>query len=326
MNTISKYYYHQLDSEQRVAYNLIYEGLSKFSNKIILPLAPKNNLKKIYQSVLWDNPVLFFTISFQYVTDVRKRIIVLTPTYRYSRDVVRQWSDILISYLHSFDYMKSKSDLQKELFVHDYCLNKLKYDYFFKKQSFSPLGPMIFDTGVCEGIAKFVKILFDYLGVGCVLVSGKAINGTTQIAEPHMWNIVEIDDGCYHLDVTYDMTLSKNIPRYDYFNLNDIEIKKDRTIHSNAPRCLIPNQDYYTVNSMTVYSLKEMEHHIRTNLLKGKKHMVIKLSNRNLFTSINLTGKIIDFATRQYRKIFSQSVSIVVNYNPSQQVFELIFT
>ena len=61
-------------------------------------------------------------------------------------------------------------------------------------------------VGVCEGIAKSVKVLCDTLGIWCMIaVCGN--NPEKGIKYRHTWNIVKIDGQYYHLDVTFDNTL-----------------------------------------------------------------------------------------------------------------------
>jgi transglutaminase/protease-like cytokinesis protein 3 len=105
--------------------------------------------------------------------------------------------------------------VEKELFVHDFCLEHFAYDDTFKEHSFSPLGLLVYKTAVCEGISKFVKIVLDYLGVECMLVSGTALGSSDKPPELHMWNIVKINGNTYHLDVTFNMSQKTGVKRYD---------------------------------------------------------------------------------------------------------------
>lgn len=79
--------------------------------------------------------------------------------------------------------------------------------------------------GVCEGIAKAVKVLCDALGIWCMIaICGN--NPEKGIKYRHTWNIVRIDGQFYHLDATFDNSLGKCSVtgaeiRYDYFNLDD---------------------------------------------------------------------------------------------------------
>ena len=200
------------------------------------------------------------------------------------------------------------------------------YDNTFNEHSFSPLGLLVYRSAVCEGISKFVKIVLDYLGVECMLVSGKATNNTIQRTELHMWNIVKISGNPYHLDVTFDMSLRTRMKRYDYFNLSDSEIEKDHIITSNAPKCIKSGKDYYSANSLVVFDFKEMRGLIKNQLKSGKRHLIFKLNNDELNSRTDIVEEIIKIAIQQFQRLYIRSVSVEVSYNPSQYIYEIKFT
>ena len=73
-------------------------------------------------------------------------------------------------------------------------------------------------------MAKAVKILCDELGIWCIVALSDA-NPDKGIKYRHAWNVIRIDGKYYHLDVTFDNTLSRDdAVRYDYVNLADKQI------------------------------------------------------------------------------------------------------
>jgi hypothetical protein len=170
-----------------------------------------------------------------------------------------------------------------------------------------------------------VKIVLDYLGVECMLITGTVIGTLDKPPEPHMWNIVKINGRTYHLDVTFDISQKTGVKRYDYFNLPDCEIERDHTITSNAPRCQTIGRDYYSANSLVFNDYKTMGVHIKRELSNGRKHIVVKL-NRQLCWGHNVVGEIIETALQQCKLRFFQNTSVEVSYNPSQYVFEIAFS
>ena len=143
---------------------------------------------------------------------------------------------------------KTFSQWDKEKYIHDFLCESIHYDKLKKPYSHEIIGPLGHGVGVCEGIAKSVKVLCDALGIWCMIaVCGN--NPEKGIKYRHTWNIVKIDGQYYHLDVTFDNTLGnyekkenqkpenktprntsgKNKAgkaeqmdfRYDYFNLDD---------------------------------------------------------------------------------------------------------
>ena len=56
------------------------------------------------------------------------------------------------------------SELEKEQYVHDFICENVHYDKLKKPYSHEIIGPLGHGVGVCEGIAKSVKVLCDALG------------------------------------------------------------------------------------------------------------------------------------------------------------------
>ena len=220
------YYYGRLTDEQKKLYRVIKSGLESMTKEIKLPLKPINEISLIFNSILLDNPMIFYVSSFSQTNDLYKQKCIVRPDYKYALSFVKQHVSYIQDYLKAFDGIKAKSDIVKEIYVHDYCLNNFRYDYSFGEYSFSVLGLVLNGTAVCEGIAKFVKLSLDYLGVNSLVVYGRAKNPIyDDKMEMHAWNMVEIERKTYHLDVTFDMSLKVKVNRYDYFNLADEDIK-----------------------------------------------------------------------------------------------------
>lgn len=107
------------------------------------------------------------------------------------------------------------SEWEKEKYVHDFICENIRYDKLKKSYSHEIIGPLGQGVGVCEGIAKAVKVLLDALGVWCVI----AICGNN----PETSEI-----------------------RYDYFNLDDSQIFRDHEpLIAPAPHCGDHEHFYY---------------------------------------------------------------------------------
>ena len=61
------------------------------------------------------------------------------------------------------------SEWDKEKYVHDFICENIRYDKLKKPYSHEIIGPLGHGVGVCEGIAKSVKVLCDALGVWCII-------------------------------------------------------------------------------------------------------------------------------------------------------------
>jgi len=326
-SSLNKYNYYcgRLTEEQKVIYGTMLSGIRAFDDEIKLPLIPINETSMIFDCLLLDNPLIFYVSSFSQSNDFYKKKSAIKPNYKYARQFVKQNVRVVMKYLHTFDSLKTKGDIEKETYIHDYCLENFSYDYTFSDYSHSILGPVLNKTAVCEGIAKFTKLVFDYLGVKSIVVRGKAKNPALEDSarEMHAWNIVKIDGKAYHLDVTFDMTLKGKKNRYDYFNLSDEDIKKDHIITDNVPACTTTGNDYFSINSLFVHNSSELGTFINNNLKNGKKHITVKLVNvRN---TENIVEKITRIAQKQYASIYTSGFTVEIGCNPGQMVFEINF-
>lgn len=84
-------------------------------------------------------------------------------------------------------------------------------------QSHSIVGPVLRGRGVCDGISKTAKMLFQVLGGKAHVIDGVAKNAASFSYEPHAWNLVRTNQRWYHWDITFDNTISGNSICYDYF-------------------------------------------------------------------------------------------------------------
>lgn len=113
--------------------------------------------------------------------------------------------------------------------VHDYIINNSKYDSARsdKKESIyksnTAYGTLLQGYGICGGYSDAMKIFLDRFGVNNYKIS----------SENHVWNLVNIDNAWYHLDLTWDDPVVKDeqgniidILEYDYFLITTDELHK----------------------------------------------------------------------------------------------------
>lgn len=70
------------------------------------------------------------------------------------------------------------------------------------------IGALTGGTGnmrpVCEGYSKAMKVLCDAANIPCVITTGNAYAAPGAKAEPHSWNIIQVDGVWYPTDVTWN--------------------------------------------------------------------------------------------------------------------------
>lgn len=170
-----------------------------------------------------------------------------------------------------------------------------------------------------SGFSKLYKLVLDELGIENYLIYGKGFVHTLSDSEEHAWNLVKIDNDFYHVDVTYDATLSMHdYIRYDYFLIDDTLISVDhywnRSIIPNANnnKFYIYNQDKYVVSSRA-----ELGQKIYERIKENCYDFVLKLP-QNLDT--NLIQKIVLECTLAAINVKRMDGEVSVNVNPTQNI------
>ena len=165
---------------------------------------------------------------------------------------------------------------EKEKYVHDFICSNVTYDKLKKQYSHEIIGPLQQGIGVCEGIAKTVKILCDRMGLECLIAISESAPDRG-IRYRHAWNLVKLKNTWYHLDATFDNTLGKDREtseiRYDYFNLDDSQIFRDHEpLIAPAPHCGDHEHFYYKEKKL---SFTKKEDVYKRSLQAAKKGRVL---------------------------------------------------
>ena len=182
-------------------------------------------------------PELFYikNIRIRYFTEKASHCTVI-PEYRFT---ISQTHDTLISMSRHcrelVDKYKQCSDFQKEKAIHDYIAMTVKYKDTEAPYSHEAPGAVLYQIGVCEGIAKAFKYLSDQLGLQSVVVFGASNEQGNEGG--HAWNLVKVNGVFYHIDTTFDTTISSSCIRYDYFNLSDADIQSSHHWDDELPEC-----------------------------------------------------------------------------------------
>ena len=101
---------------------------------------------------------------------------------------------------------------------------------------------------------------------------GAGNNPEKGIKYRHTWNIVRIGGQYYHLDATFDNTLSKDdTVRYDYVNLSDKQIARDHEpVIWKVPACPDGDHFYYKEKKLSFTKIEEVEKRALQAAKKGK--------------------------------------------------------
>lgn len=226
------YYYTKMSKPQQAVYYAIYQGLMALSDSFQVPKLEGRELSDVFFQLRLDHPEIFWAEGFHYRYYQDSANITFLPEYIFEKGKIKEHQKALKARVEKLVRPAMKlSEWEKEKYVHDFICENVHYDKLKKSYSHEIIGPLGQGVGVCEGIAKSVKVLCDALGIWCMIaICGN--NPEKGIKYRHTWNIVKIGGTYYHLDATFDNTLGKHSfgakeIRYDYFNLDDKNIFRD---------------------------------------------------------------------------------------------------
>ncbi len=265
------YYYSQMNKQQQRIYQVIKSGLESLSQSFDVQRMEGTELSDIFYKLRLDCPEIFYASTFHYSFYEDSTLVKIKPVYLFEKNKIREHQMAMSARVEKLArVVKDKSDWEKEQYIHDFICENVTYDKLKKQYSHEILGPLGQGVGVCEGIAKTVKILCDQLSIPCIVAISEN-NPEKRIKYRHAWNVVRINGVWNHLDATFDNTLGKRDVRYDYFNLDDKSIFKDHEpVIYKIPACSEGNHFYYKEKKLSFTKLEDVAKRCQQAIKKGK--------------------------------------------------------
>lgn len=279
MAAANQYYYEMLGKEQRKAYHAMITGLMNLDSSFMVPRLSGKELSEIFFLIRLDHPEIFWSTRYTYQFYPGSDYVEMIPEYLFPKAKIREHKEALASRVRKLarPAESMKTELEKELYIHDFVLDHIHYDKLKKSYSHEIIGALENGVAVCEGIAKAVKILCDALNIWCVIALSDN-NPEKGIKYRHTWNIIKINKNYYHLDATFDNSLTNGssnhplavkVPRHDYFNLSDKQIFRD---HEPAiyrlPVCTDSDHTWYREKKLSFTRMEEVKKRITSAVRK----------------------------------------------------------
>lgn len=268
--------------EENSLYNILREGLYKGESRIRFDanlLGPDGEkIFHIVDKILWKNPDILYYQSGKYSSGV------FTPNFSKPvgeklnhQEMIREIRNKIMVNIISQDM----DDYTKVKAIHDYIVDNTSYarEHLDGKEvssgSYTVYGVLIKGRAVCEGYAKTMKYLLDYINIDNIIVVGTA-NG-----DNHAWNLVNIGGEYYHIDATWNDPIredGRDIIIYDYFNLNDQVIGNTHTWRrEDYPLASGEKYNYYYYNGLVALDYKEFYSKLEEALLANEEEISLKL-------------------------------------------------
>ena len=315
-----RYYYGQLSRPLQGVYDALLGGFCALAPAIWVPLLAPEKLADVYLRLKLDEPLVFYVSSYRYRYARGAAHMEVLPEYLFDKNTIRTQQQAVQARLARLTRpLVGKTEPEKELAVHDFILQNVRYDKLKKPYSHEILGPMTQGVGVCEGIAKTVKALCDALGLWCIVALCEA-NPEKGIRYRHTWNVVRLGGQYYHVDATFDNSLQRGAPRYDYLNLDDSHIFRDHEpLVLPIPACTDAKGFYYRSCSFT--RPEELEKRLQQALRKKQPVFVFHWRGGGLNREI--LGELLSIASRQAEQ---RGKTASCSVNMPQAVIQFSFT
>lgn len=207
-------YYNMLDDKGKHVYRQVYANADALY-PTFMPVENVNSaqLKNIFAAVYNDHPELFWVETAYSCKFTRAgQCIEIDLTFNST-------AQELDSAKNSFDAQVAEiiagtvslpDNYSKEKYVHDQLLEKVSYNSGAAMNQ-SAYSALVNGQTVCAGYSRAFQYILQQLGIPCYYCTGYA-------GESHAWNIVQLNDGFYNVDTTWDDAADGS---YDYFNKTD---------------------------------------------------------------------------------------------------------
>ena len=270
---MEQYYYNRLNKAQQNTYHAIKVGLQSLAPSFQIPRLEHKELADVFFMIRMDNPEMFYSVNFKYKYYQDSGKAEMVPDYMFDKSKIQDHQKALKARVEKLARPAMKmSELEKLQYVHDFICENVHYDKLKKAYSHEIIGPLGQGVGVCEGIAKSVKILCDALGIWCIVAISEA-NPEQGIKYRHAWNVVRVNGKYYHLDATFDNSVGKSagITRYDYFCLNDKQLFRDhQPLVWKIPSCEDGEHFYYKEKKFSFTKMEDVRKRAMQAVKKGK--------------------------------------------------------
>ena len=269
---MEQYYYNTLTKPQQNSYNAIKAGLQSLAPSFPVPLLENRELSDVFMKVRLDHPQLFYAGTFKYRYYPDSGNAEMVPEYLFEKGKIKDHQKALQARVEKLARpMQKATEMEKLLYIHDFICQNVKYDKLKKQYSHEIIGPLGHGVGVCEGIAKSVKILCDALNIWCVIALSEN-NPEKGVKYRHAWNIVKLDKKYYHIDCTFDNSLGNPEEiRYDYFLLNDKQIFRDHErLVWKMPACEDGERFYYKDRKLSFTKMEDVQKRSAQAVKKGR--------------------------------------------------------
>ena len=193
----------------------------------------KSEGEAIWNAIKSDNPIVYW-IDTSYLISSDQIYFLIGDDYVSYEKRCEVLENIVSGINEIGGNVNSLSTIKKIRYIYKYIMNGTDYAYDSNNNASAELiahnvdGFFSGNNIVCEGYAKTLQIICNYLDINNCYVIGVA--GTTDNNGGHAWNYIEYNDEWYFLDVTWEDSTNSLTKKY-YYMLSSGEVNSLNSIH-----------------------------------------------------------------------------------------------
>ena len=329
---MTEYYYDRLPGAGKSFYRQILSAVSDRKNAVTgSPFLSEAVFRETVQAVNYDHPELFY-VNFQsqsFLHDIRG--FTLQLGYLYPQTVTQQIKkqiDLCIApIIEEAKACPEKPAYLRYRLLHNRLLKMTAYDFNALSEpaanieAYTIAGAFCNHSSVCEGISKAFKFLCDRLELYCIVVTGKSFFAQAGSSVDHAWNIVRVEDGFAHIDVTWDINFStqSRANRYDYFCIGDEDAAVDH-VYTGVPVCNSKKFTYFSLQNAAIPGYQALEMFLQAKLSAQEKTLYFKLTGSSKTTKKTIP-KITEAVEKVAAKYCPNGYSLSGVFNENQFIF-----
>lgn len=154
---------------------------------------PTSNISALTKRIYNTSGDLFYFNKYSYYSsDNKVTRLLLTYKTDYSNADIQSFYDKVDEVLGQLD--SSWSDIEKILYIHDYLVTNINYDFSYSKSN--SYNALMEHSSVCQGYALIFDYFMERLNIPCEVISSSDLN--------HAWNEITLNGENFYVDCTWD--------------------------------------------------------------------------------------------------------------------------
>ena len=237
--------FEKLNADEKYVYEHLLNSFLTFSDAVDSNRFKKNvDLMKVLNVVIGDNPgIIHFNKSQIKLSSsmFSGKQIKLCGTYSKSQ-IKKMYSELdskLKNAVNEINLLNPITNYDKLICIYEYLQDNVVYDEneldrmcrtgdITNPLSHNAYGALINGKAVCDGVVAAFSLIAHKMDIESTMVAGSAKFCTADFSR-HAWNLIRVDNKCYHIDATWDINKKGNTGdySYDYFCVDDDLISSD---------------------------------------------------------------------------------------------------